>query len=224
MKFEEYADREMLALGLANILTGEIVQALNSQDYVTFVVPGGTTPGPIFDGLSNVKLDWPRVNILLSDERWVPQASPRSNTRLLRERFFVNEAKDAGYLPIYAETKDPDAVTDILARAIKPRLPIGILLLGMGDDMHTASLFPGAPSLGAALAPDAPILMVTESPEATEPRVTLSAHVLNDALSKHVIITGQSKRDALEKAQQIGDPMQAPILSVLNGATVHWAP
>ena len=224
MKFVEYADRDMMIISLSNILAGEIVQALTGGDYVTFVVPGGTTPGPIFDTLSNVKLDWSRVNVMLSDERWVPQASPRSNTRLLIERLFVNEAQDAGYLPIYAAAKDPDEVTGILARAIEPRLPVGIALLGMGDDMHTASLFPGAADLAAALAPDAPILLPMRAPGDAEARVTVSARVLDGALSKHVLITGQAKRDALEKAQDIGDPMQAPILSVLAGATVHWAP
>ena len=94
----------------------------------------------------------------------------------------------------------------------------------MGDDMHTASLFPGADQLAAALAHDAPPLIAMRAPGAPEVRVTLSAPVLDAALSKHIIITGQAKRDALEKAKEIGDPMQAPILSVLNGATIHWAP
>lgn len=224
MKLVEYSDREMLSIDVANVLVGDIVKSLTGGDYVTFVVPGGTTPGPIFDSLNSVDLDWGRVNIMLSDERWVPQASTRSNTRLLRERLFVNHASDAGYLPIYAESKDPEDVIDILARAIKPQLPVGILLLGMGDDMHTASLFPGAPQLAAALSPDAPILMAMDAPQNGEARVSLSAHVLNAALSKHIIITGDSKRVALENAQKIGDPMLAPVLSVLDSATVHWAP
>lgn len=225
MKFIEYSDQEEMMISLANLLAGQIVQALNTQDYVTFVVPGGTTPAPVFDCLSNVDLDWPRVNILLSDERWVPQSSPRSNTRLLRQRLFVGKATEAGSLPLFADTPDPDTVIDVLARAIEPRLPIGILLLGMGEDMHTASLFPGADQLAAALAPDAPTLMSMRAPGAEEPRVTLTARVLAAALDKHVLITGPEKRAALERAQEIADPMSAPILAVLDDATnVHWAP
>lgn len=223
MNLIEYPDREMMMIEVANELAGQLGAALRQGDEVLFVVPGGTTPGPIFDTLSGVRLNWDRVRVMLSDERWVPESSDRSNTRLLRERLLVGRAAEATYLPLYAEAKTPEERLDELAEAIRPHLPITVLLLGMGADMHTASLFPGADRLAEAMADDAPILVPMRAPGAPEPRVTLSAPVLAGAIQTHIVITGADKRDALKTARNIGDPMQAPIAVVLNGATVHWA-
>ena len=108
------------------------------------------------------------------------------------------------------------------AEAIAPHLPISVLLLGMGADMHTASLFPGADRLAEALAPDAPVLLPMRAAGAGEPRVTLSARVLRAAMAIHVMITGAEKRAALERAMDL-TPQEAPIRAVLDDATVHWA-
>ncbi|MEE4346502.1 MAG: 6-phosphogluconolactonase, partial [Paracoccaceae bacterium] len=79
MTLNEYPDREMLAINLANVLAGKLTATLMHEDRATLVVPGGTTPGPIFDALCDADLDWSRVDVMLSDERWVPQDDPRSN-------------------------------------------------------------------------------------------------------------------------------------------------
>lgn len=223
MNFIEYPDREMMMIDLANLLAGEISGVLRHEDSASFVVPGGTTPGPIFDVLCAVDLDWGRVSVMLSDERWVPETSERSNTRLLKERLLVERAAQANLLPLYAAADAPEEKIDELEQAISPALPISVLLLGMGDDMHTASLFPGADKLAEALAPDAPVLMPMRAPGAPEPRITLTAPVLAGAISKHIVITGPKKRQALERATSLGDTMQAPVAAVLKDATVHWA-
>ena len=95
MKFVEYPDRELMMLGLADTLTGELASALRSNDRATLCVPGGTTPGPIFDVLSEQSLDWDRVSVVLNDERWVDEDSPRSNTALLRKRLLISKASSA---------------------------------------------------------------------------------------------------------------------------------
>ena len=188
----------------------------------TLSVPGGTTPGPVFDALSDADLDWPRVFVLLNDERWVGEDSPRSNTRLLRERLLQRKAAAATLLPLYAPAPQPEDKLDELAQGIAPHLPISVLLLGMGNDMHTASLFPGADHLIQALSPDAPVLMALRADAAGEPRITLSARVLQAAKHIHVLITGPEKRIALDRAQTL-PPELAPIRTVLDQATVHWA-
>ncbi|MGR3545614.1 MAG: 6-phosphogluconolactonase [Roseovarius sp.] len=223
MTFVDYADDEMLAMGLVDVLSSDLRNALRSRDRVLFVVPGGTTPGPIFDGLCGLDLDWHRVDILLSDERWRPEVHLRSNTRLLRERLLRDRAAAARYLPLYAKSPEPEAVLAELETNIAPALPIDVCLLGMGADMHTASLFPGADRLTDALAEDAPILVPMRAPGLEEPRVTLSARLLDGALCKHIVITGAQKRAALERAQHMR-PLEAPIAAVLAGATVHWCP
>jgi len=223
MKFVEYPDRDILALDLAGLIADELAAALHHQDRATLVVPGGTTPGPIFDELSAVELDWSRVSVSLSDERWVPETSDRSNTRLIKERLLVGAAAQARYLSLYAPFPTPEEGLASLIPQYQDNLPITVLLLGMGADMHTASIFPGADNLELAISADAPILLPMRAAGAPEPRVTLTAPVLDQAMNKHVVIYGDDKKHSLEQAQML-DPYQAPIRAVLDGATVHWAP
>ena len=223
MNLVEYPDSEMMMLDLADALTSELADQLRRQDRVSFCVPGGSTPGPVFDVLSEQALDWDRVTVFLSDERWVPADSPRSNTKLIMERLLISKARRAHFVPLFAAAHTPEDYVDELAKGLEPHLPITLLLLGMGADMHTASLFPGADRLADALDDHAPILVPMRGGGAPEPRVTLSARVLAAALSTHIVITGDAKRVALEKAQTL--PVdEAPVRAVLSGATVHWSP
>ncbi len=223
MNFIEYPDSDMMMIDLANKIAGDLNAALHHEDRACLAVPGGTTPGPLFDDLCAADLPWDRVDVMLTDERWVPTDSDRSNTKLIRERLLVNRAAAARHLPLHASADTPAEKLPELEAMIAPELPIAVLLLGMGADMHTASLFPGADKLDEALDPRAPILVPMRAPNAPEARVTLSARVLDGALRKHVVIIGQEKRDAFENAQHLSTH-DAPIKSVLTGADVHWAP
>ncbi|OUS20941.1 6-phosphogluconolactonase [Litorivita pollutaquae] len=223
MNFKKYSDDEMMMIDLAQNLAGELRQALKQRERVLLVVPGGTTPGPVFDALSSVDLDWGRVDVMLSDERWVPEVHLRSNTRLLRERLLVGRAAAARYIPLYARADTPEEVLPQIEAGIAPALPISVLLLGMGADMHTASIFPEADLLEEALRSDAPILLPMRAPGAMEPRITLSARVLSEAMNIHIVITGSQKRAAIERAAKMR-PQDAPVAAILDGATVHWAP
>ncbi len=221
MIFQTYPSRETLMAGLAATMANELRTAL-TEGPATLSVPGGTTPGPVFDALSETDLDWPRVAVLLNDERWVAEDSPRSNTRLLRERLLRGKAAGATLVPLYAPVPQPEDKLQALSEAIAPHLPITVLLLGMGADMHTASLFPGADKLAEALSPQAPILMALRAAAAGEPRITLSARVLQAAHHIHILITGPEKHAALMRAQTL-TPSEAPIRVVLDHSTVHWA-
>lgn len=222
MKFETYPDREFLMLGLANVIAGQLADFLRREGKASLCVPGGTTPGPIFDTLSGVDLDWSAVSVFLNDERWVGEESPRSNTRLLRERLLRGKAAAARLVPLFAAAATPEEKLEELAAGLRPHLPISVLLLGMGADMHTASLFPGADRLAEGLAADAPLLLPMRAEAAGEPRITLTAPVLKGAMNIHILITGQEKRDALERALTL-PPEEAPVRAVLDNATVHWA-
>ncbi len=221
-EFLEYPDRDMLAIDLANQLAGDLRSALHHEDRVALAVPGGTSPGPVFDDLCAADLDWARVDVLLTDERWVPEDHERSNTRLLRNRLLTGRAAAANLLPLYADGVACDDAVAALAGRIEPHLPLAVLLLGMGADRHTASLFPGADRLDEALSSRAPVLLPMRAPGAPEPRITLTAPVLEGALRKHVLIFGAEKREALESARGMS-PQEAPINAVLTGAKVHWA-
>lgn len=222
MNLIEYPDRDMLMLSLADRIAGQLAAMLRTAGKATLSVPGGTTPGPVFDLLSEVDLDWAHIAVVLNDERWVPENHARSNTRLVRQRLLRGHAGVAQLVPLYAAAATPEERLETLAAGIVPHLPISVLLLGMGADMHTASLFPGADHLAEALSPEAPVLMALRAEAASEPRITLTAPVLQDAMHTHVLITGAEKRAAIERAASLR-PDQAPIRLVLGHATIHWA-
>lgn len=221
MQIIEYPDAEMMIMRVADVLASELRTALSTQDHVSFAVPGGTTPAPIFDTLCAVDLDWDRVHVMLTDERWVPENHERSNTRLLRHHLLTDKAAAAHLVPLYADAPTPEDKLDELSAGVTAELPLSVVLLGMGADMHTASIFPGADQLDRALNGDDP-LVAMRAPGAPEPRVTLSAKVLKQAMNLHVVIVGPEKRAALEKARHLS-PQEAPVAAILGDATVHWA-
>jgi 6-phosphogluconolactonase len=222
MKFVVYPDREALSAGLAQQIAAELEAALLRDGRASLSVPGGTTPGPVFDILCEAQIDWARVAVFLNDERWVDTASPRSNTRLLQERLMIKSASHASLIPLYANAAIPEDQLDALTLGLAPHLPISVLLLGMGADMHTASLFPGADQLELALSTDAPILLPMRADAAGEPRMTLSARVLCAARHIHIMVTGPEKRQAFERALTL-PAILAPIRAVTQNATIHWA-
>ncbi|AUQ54203.1 6-phosphogluconolactonase [Phaeobacter inhibens] len=223
MNIIEYADRDMLAINVANQLAGDLKTHLLHHDSASFAVAGGTTPAPIFDDLCAADIDWARVRLMATDERWVPADSERSNARMIRERLLVNRAASATFVPFHVPARAPEDVLAEVESLIEPDLPLSVVLLGMGEDMHTASLFPGVRGLSEALAADAPVLAVMRPDSQPEPRVSLSARVLDAAIAKHLVIYGEAKREALETAKSL-PPEEAPIQAVLSEMTVHWAP
>ena len=220
--FLEYNDREELVSSVAKILASDLIASIKDRENVMFSVPGGSTPGPIFDKLCEFDLDWRRVSIILNDERWVPESNERSNTKLLRERLLIKKATLATYISMYSDTITPELGIPKLKKRIDPDLPISVLLFGMGADMHTASLFPGGDKLEEALSNNAPTLLPMRAAGAMEARMTLTAQVLNSSRFKHLVIFGQEKRKAFEKAIDLPNSI-APVSAILPGASVHWA-
>lgn len=222
MKYREYSSRAAQVAALAGEILDGLRAAIAARGRASLSVPGGTSPGPVFDILARSDLDWSRVAVVLNDERWVGEDSPRSNTRLLRERLLTERAAAAQLLPLYRAAPQPEDALADLAQGIAPHLPLDVLLLGMGADMHTASLFPGADRLTDALLDDAPILMALRAEAAGEPRITLTAPVLRGAGVIHILITGAEKRAAIDRAMGLSK-VEAPVKLVLDWAVVHWA-
>ncbi len=222
----DYRDRKSLFSDLSEIVARELSEVLDTKERATLAVPGGTTPGPFLRALSRAELDWPRIRVMLTDERFVPESSERSNTRLIRKTLLQNRAADAPFVPFYARADQPEDVLDGLTGAVETALPLDVCVLGMGEDMHTASLFPGADRLEEALSSDAPALIPMRAPGAPEPRMTLSAPVLRDAANLHLLITGEAKKTALGTALQDGPVADAPVRAILtapNPVTIHFA-
>lgn len=222
MRLVEYPDRAALYRALADQIAAGLAEAVKLRGAASLSVPGGTTPGPVFDLLAQMDLAWEKIAIVLNDERWVPEDSPRSNTALLRARLLQGPAAKARLVPLYAPAARPEDRLAELAEGLRPHLPLDVLLLGMGADMHTASLFPGADRLAEALAADAPLLLPLRAEAAGEPRITLTAPVLRAARQVHLLLTGSEKRAALQRALGLS-ALEAPVRMVLDQASVHWA-
>jgi len=213
----EYKDAELQARALAKMVAGQLGLALAERGWATLALPGGSTPERFLRILSKAAIDWAKISVLLTDERFVPESSTRSNTRLLRENLFQGPAASARLVPMYLPAAEPEQVLNALRDGLRPALPLDVCVLGMGTDRHIASLFPGADLLDAALDPDgAEILLPMRAPGAPEPRLTLTAAVLRRARHLHLLIQGTEKRAALEAAEQGGPAHLAPVRIVLD--------
>lgn len=218
-----WESREAACEGLALACHAALSRAIHARGLASAALAGGTTPGPMFACLSRMALDWPKVMLLPSDERLVPEDHPRSNARLLRETLLQGPAEAARLVPLApgGEAPGPEGPPGMAAM-----LPLDLLVLGMGEDMHTASLFPGADLLAEALSPEAPPVLALTAPGAPEARVTLTAPVLTSAQEIHFLMFGKGKRDALEIALQDGTVAEAPVRVVLRSGrsvTIHLA-
>ena len=154
---QKFTNRQEASRAAAALLTERLAKRLDqsSDSHATLVVSGGSTPGPCFDYLSNEDLDWQRVTVIPSDERWVPADHPDSNERLVRSRLIKGNADAAGFLSFYrqgltAEQAPGQIEKDLGALA----QTFSAALLGMGEDGHFASLFPDFEELEKALEPD----------------------------------------------------------------------
>ena len=193
---------------------------------------GGGTPLPAYRALAAAPLPWARVTAFPGDERCVPHADPDCNLRALRAAFAACAGIDLQ--PLTTADGDPErSVVEARTRLARHPQAWDAVVLGMGLDAHTASLFPGAPQLPAALAEDgaADALRIDPQPlpaEAPYPRITLTMPRLLRARSIHLAITGAAKREVLHAALRAHDPLRHPVAALVHASAtpvqVHWSP
>ena len=191
----EFANGEELAQGLAEWTAERLREAIAARGVALLIVSGGKSPARFFDRLSNLDLEWSRVAITLADERRVADDSPRSNARLVRERLLQNRARAASFTPL-ADVRLPEdqELAAASARIANLPMPADVVILGMGDDGHTASWFPGAEGLAEAMDPGARQLVAPiVAPDAPEPRLTLTGRVILRAKAIALEIQGRAR-------------------------------
>lgn len=229
-RFHEYADGAALAEALADAVAATLKHAIAERGRATIAVSGGSTPKRFFTALSTRDLDWPKVTVTLVDERFVPADNPRSNHLLVAECLLQGPASRANFVPLFREAASAgDAARLAGADIAALPAPLDVAVLGMGNDGHTASFFPGGDRLAEALAPETPRgVMTMEAEGAGETRLTLTFSGLEDARLIVLHIEGQAKKDTLDEALSTGDESEMPVRAMLRRAAtpvdIYWAP
>ena len=225
-----FPDREHLAESLANCVADLLTQAVKRLGRAVLAVSGGSTPGSVFDRLSQSAVPWERVVVTLVDERWVDPSAQDSNERLVRTRLLRNRAAASGFVGLKTPAaRAADAEAECERRFSRLPRPFAALLLGMGRDGHTASLFPGSENLSAATEMGSGrICVAVTPPAASHERMTLTLPAILDAERIFLHITGQDKRLILQKAMEEGPAEDMPIRFILRQRKtpmeVFWAP
>jgi len=222
----EFDTRDAASAAAAARIAGLVSAQIDRDNKATFVVSGGATPAKCFDYLSVHSLEWDKVQVALSDERWVPCDHESSNERLVRETLLKAEAGSASVLSIYQDDLSVDERCDLL----QPQLPesgFACSMVGMGADGHFASLFPDADSLEAGLNTDSKRFYIPVRTTASQyPRVSMTLGALLQSAEILVLIFGADKLGIYEKAKA-GDSTY-PIAALLQQQTVpvnvYWAP
>jgi 6-phosphogluconolactonase len=224
-RFREIDD---LVENLAREITSRLNAAVNKRGEASLVVPGGSTPGLLFDALSRRDAAWDRVCVTVCDERWAPEDPTDSNEHLVRTRLLKLRAAGARFVPMTTEAATAaEAAPEIDAAIAAMRRPFDVTLLGMGADGHTASLFPHSPDLAAALDVNAPELVravTAQGARGSTERLTLTLKALVGSRFIALMITGQAKLAAYEHACDPGSELELPIRAVLRRApvTTYW--
>jgi 6-phosphogluconolactonase len=216
-----FATGTQTAAALAAAVAQSLKEGLRQRGRASLVVSGGRTQVPFLDQLSSHQLDWSGVTVSLADDRWVPANHADSNEGLVRRHLLQGAAATARLLPLVdlGATPETQLATAEHALATAPR-PFDVVVLGMGEDGHTASLFPGAPGTEAALDLRRPEQVALVAP-ATAPhrRVSLTLRALLDTRAVVILIQGEDKRAAIERAGR-SDPAHHPIAAFLRQRTV----
>ena len=204
-----------------------------SERPVVLSLAGGSTPNALYADLAtHTDLDWSRIVVMPGDDRCVPHAHESSNVRALREVFAPAIANGLTVAPLTADDESCSMDTGESMMATYP-MHFSVSVLGMGNDMHTASLFPNSASLALGVDPQSLSDVVTVipdplPPEAPFPRISMTSQRLLRSRLVMVAIKGESKRDALHRALDLKDPMQAPIMAILGDdahtTEIHWCP
>lgn len=219
--FHHAGDPALLALDVADHMAGLLRQGVAERGRALLIVSGGSTPVPFFQALARCALDWSAVTITLADERWVPPDHPDSNEALVRAHLLRANAAAAHFVPLYNGAATPaEGVPELEATLAALPWPADAVVLGMGADGHTASLFPDAPELPYALIDAAPARCLAVAsptpPNVPVPRVSLTRRALLDTRQLIVHLTGEDKLELLHQAMLPGDVAEYPIRAVLQ--------
>ena len=224
-----FLDRKRLFLALCPAVCEQIETAIKKRKKASLALAGGTTPGPLYESLSNLPLEWSKVSLTLTDERWVSPEDPSSNEFLIRDTLIRRRAAGANFVGFKTNHARPAAGAATTEKRISPLTPFDICLLGMGPDGHVASLIPGAEGFDAACDPASTrkVAGLTAEGAAGSPdRMSLTMHGILSSRLVILVFMGQDKLAVFNeaKAGQGVSPVKALVGQKKVPVHTYWAP
>ena len=212
-----HGDADSFVAAVSDRLATALRQVLQTRGAASLAVPGGSTPGPVFDRLAGTELDWSHVAVTLTDERWVPATDAASNEHLVRQRLLQGRAQAARLVGLHNAAATPSAgMAEASARLQALPLPFDAVLLGMGGDGHFASLFPGMLALTEGLALEQNTRCVAnDAPINGQARISLTLPFLLQTRILLLAVRGADKLAVIERAKTT-PPTDLPIAAVLK--------
>ncbi len=229
-QLSDFSQRNSLDTALADKVAQLLIDAIKKHGKASIAVSGGSTPKGFFCALSNIDLDWTKVTVTLADERWVALDDSASNTRLVHENLLQNKAALANFFHLkQGDTLTSETLDDLNIAAKKTLLPLDVLILGMGEDGHTASLFPCSEQIVDGLDSTRCDALLSVTPK-TAPHQRITFNFASLSASKHVFLhlCGENKKQVLAKALECKDEYEMPIRAFLHSprinTKIYWAP
>lgn len=223
-----FASKDALNSAFAERIVQILQAAIEQRGRASLMVSGGRTPIPVFKRLSETKIDWSKIDISLVDERWVAEDHDASNTKLVAEHLLQNHAAAANFVAVKNAAGDAnDAVAWCTANLESIQQPFDVLILGMGEDGHTASLFPCSAQIARGLDVSSEAKYIAVQPTtAPNQRMSLTLGAILDSRHIFLHLTGDSKKQVLTDALAGDDALAMPIRAVLQRPDVElmWAP
>ncbi len=217
-----YPDRQTLAAAAFEIVVDRIRTAVNERQLCRIALSGGSTPKPLYAALASADLPWDRIHIFWGDERYVPPTHPDSNYGMTKQVWLdLIQIPTENIHPMPTDLNPPQLAADAYEREIKLEAgnspAFDVILLGMGDDGHTASLFPHTAALSVC------DRLVTVGDKDGQPRLTFTIDLINQARSVIFLVSGESKQPALDAVfAPTGDATTYPSRSIAPQGELLW--
>lgn len=224
----KFSEREQLELNLAEKCAQKLNAAVISRGKASIAVSGGSTPLGFFKALSQHALPWDKINVVLVDERLVDETHSDSNTKLVKVNLMQNYASRANFVDIKPTDIDNVEAVDRKIWQLTQLLPLDVAILGMGNDGHTASLFPCSDQIAKHMAMDAAPIIFSQPKTAPHQRVSFSFASLIQSKSLFMQLFSSQKLEVLDNAIQQQDPLVMPVSAFLQDkdkeVEIFWAP
>ena len=218
---------ESLASDLCQCIGEILTEAIRKKGRASMAVSGGSTPIRLFKEFSLLSIDWTKIDLTLADDRWVDAKNADSNELLVRTHLMKNKAAKVNFISLKNDAKTAKEGQKFSEKMLrKITLPFDVVILGMGSDGHTASLFPCSDELPEAMKLNNSNYLISTSPKtAPYERISLTARVIFDSKNVFLHLNGSSKLHTLESAMEYKDLNKMPIYTFLkNGLSIYWSP